>query len=256
MTFSTEELIRLRAELRTVRVKQRELQRLYLNRTFRDSRAREFAHHGFLRRLETLARSVKRVFELIPPEQREPPSDDARKDAEIFIQASMLSTFAAADNLAWIWVTERNVTQADGSPMPERWVGLRRANVVVRDSMPADLRAYLANLDGWFDELEGYRNGLAHRIPLYIPPFVVIAGNEERYRDLEERKTRALYRGELDVYERLSVEQRELQVFKAWMMHSFYEEAKPLVFHPQLLANFNTIEEMGRKILEHLDAQS
>lgn len=254
MTFSAEAVARLRAELQTVPGKQTALQAQYLHRRFRDDRAREFAHHGFVRRLKTLARCIERVFAIIPPEQQEPPERDNRSDAEVYIQASVLSTFAAADNLAWIWVAERNVTQANGNPLPEQWVGLRRANRAVRESMPATLRAYLVGLDRWFDELEGYRHGLAHRVPLYIPPYVVTFANEERHRTLEDGKMRALARGDVAEHERLRAEQTELEVFRAWMMHSFHEEAAPLVFHPQLLANFNTIEEMGRKLLEHLDA--
>jgi hypothetical protein len=62
-----------------------------------------------------------------------------------------------------------------------------------------------------------------------------------------------LLEGDVNEYERLGVEQKALELFRPWMMHSFHEEARPMVFHPQLLANFNTAEEMGRKILEHLD---
>lgn len=36
--------------------------------------------------------------------------------------------------------------------------------------MPAELQAYLAEHDAWFEYLEDYRHALAHRIPLYIPP--------------------------------------------------------------------------------------
>lgn len=254
MTFSAEALNKLQAELRAVPGKQAALQELYLLRPFRDDRAREFAHHGFVRRLKTLARCTERVFAIIPPEQREPPGRDSRNDAEVFIQAAVFSTFGAADNLAWIWVTERDLKQANGNALPEQWVGLRRTNRLVRESMPAVLRDYFAGLDGWFDALEGYRHGLAHRVPLYIPPYVVLAENEERYRTFEADKLRALAQGDLDEVERLRAAQSKLKVFRAWMMHSFHEEARPLVFHPQLLANFNTIEEMGRRLLEHLDA--
>ena len=36
------------------------------------------------------------------------------------------------------------------------------------------------------------------------------------------------------------------------MTHSFTENANRIVFHPQLLADFNTIDELGRKMLEEL----
>lgn len=254
MTFSPEAIVELRAELRTVPGKHAALQQRYLQHQFRNDRAREFAHHGFVRRLKTLARCIDRVFAIIPPEQQGPPDRDSRSDAEVYIQASVLSTFAAADNLAWIWVVERHVAQQDGRPLPEQWVGLRRVNRVVRESMTAALREHLVGLDRWFDELEGYRHGLAHRVPLYIPPHIVTFANRERYSALEDGKTRALAAGDIEEHQRLRAEQARLETFRAWMMHSFHDEARPLVFHPQLLANFNTIEELGRKLLEHLNS--
>jgi len=113
---------------------------------------------------------------------------------------------------------------------------------------------YLAGKDDeWFDVLDDYRHTLAHRIPLYIPPFVVMMDDEAAYTALGERKLKALVSGDVPEHERLATEQKALETFRPWMQHSFHEEARPLVIHPQLLANFNTIEEMGRKLLEELD---
>jgi hypothetical protein len=36
------------------------------------------------------------------------------------------------------------------------------------------------------------------------------------------------------------------------MTHSRTENAHPIAFHPQLLADFNTVDEFGRKMLEEL----
>jgi hypothetical protein len=73
------------------------------------------------------------------------------------------------------------------------------------------------------------------------------------YRDLENRKTDALARGRPEDYDRLSAEQDALGVFRPIMTHSFEERARHVVFHAQLLADFNTIEELGWKMLEELD---
>jgi hypothetical protein len=34
--------------------------------------------------------------------------------------------------------------------------------------------------------------------------------------------------------------------------NSFEENAKPIVFHAQMLANFNTVDELARKMLDEL----
>ena len=228
------------------------MQLAFLNRHFCEARAKEFAHHGFARRLKTLARCIENVFTLIPPDQAEPPENAARYDAEINIQASVFNTFAAADNLARIWIVEKGVTQ-NGRPIQDTWVGLRSNNRAVRDSMSQEFRDYLAGLDPWFNEINNFRHALAHGIPLYIPPFVIKHDNEETYRDLEDSKLRALVSGDLAEHDRLNTEQKKLEVFVPCMQHSFYEDTRPLVFHPQLLANFSTIEQIGYKILEELD---
>ena len=43
---------------------------------------------------------------------------------------------------------------------------------------------------------------------------------------------------------RLAAEQQKLARFLHWIHHSYLEKSKPAVFHPQLLAEFHTIEEL------------
>ena len=249
MYFTDGALVDLRRELATVPGKQSALQKRYLRHAFTHERAKEFAHHGFVRRLKTLSRCIKNVFTLIPPERVKTVDSDTRTDAEINIQASVFSVFAAADNLAWIWVFECGVRRPDGTELPESWVGLRKRNTFIRNALPATLKTSIERFDKWFDVLDDYRHALAHRIPLYIPPYNVDPANAERYGQLEMQKSRALVSGDIGEHERALSEQRKLEFFRPWMQHSFGEKAKPLVFHPQLLANFNTIEELGRLVL-------
>jgi|SRR5208337_2350506 len=129
-------------------------------------------------------------------------------------------------------VLERGVTQADGKPLPDTWVGLRSVNRAVRDSIPQAFRDYLIGLEPWFDRLDNFRHALAHRIPLYIPPYVVKKDDVEAYEALERDKITALFSGHLAEHKRLDAEQKKLIVFMPWMQHSFHEGADPLVFHP------------------------
>jgi hypothetical protein len=119
--------------------------------------------------------------------------------------------------------------------------------------LPQELREYVAGMDDWFDMVDNYRHALAHRIPLYIPPYNVDPANEAACQALEAAKNAALFGGNLEEHERLSAAQQQMEFFRPRMLHSIGEGARPLVFHTQLLANFNTIEEMGRKVLDHLD---
>jgi hypothetical protein len=40
--------------------------------------------------------------------------------------------------------------------------------------------------------------------------------------------------------------------FRPWIQHSFEEKAEPVVFYAQMLADFNTVDEIGRKMLDEL----
>lgn len=250
MYFTEKALQDLKREYETIQPKHAALMQAYLARDYKDARAKEFAQHGFLRRIKSMARSITNVFTLLPPERTSIPSSEERHDAEINIQAFLFNTFAATDNLAWIWVGEKGITKPDGSELPHRQVGLRKQRI--RESFSAAFQAYLQTLDAWFGHLEDFRHALAHRIPLYIPPHMIDPKDEEAYRKLEGGMNAALLRGDLEERERLSAAQKKLAFFRPWMTHSFTEGAKHVVFHSQLLADFNTIDELGRKMLDEL----
>ena len=253
MIFSDEALKELQDEYQTVFCKYQELMNSYLVRNYLNARAQEFARHGFSRRLKTLARCIDRIFEILPPDRIELPTNDELSDAAINIQAFVINVFGCMDNLAWIWVLERDLRRDDGSPIPNSWVGLRQNNDFVCGSLSPEYQTYLEGLNQWNGNLENFRHALAHRIPLYIPPYVVPEAKTEDYLGFEELMTEALRQGDLAEHSRLSDEQNALCEFRPYMTHSFEEEANFVVFHAQLLADFNTIYELGQKMLEELD---
>lgn len=189
----------------------------------------------------------------MPTDQVEKPTSEELSDANINLQAFIFNIFGCLDNLAWIWVAEKNVTNDDGSPISNLRVGLRKKNKLVYGSFSREFQDYLNGLNKWFDCQENFRHALAHRIPLYIPPYRITDDKEDAYQDFECLITDAFNRSDFEEYDRLSTEQDALGEFMPVMTHSFQEGAKIVVVHPQLLTDFNTIEELGRKMLEELD---
>jgi len=137
-------------------------------------------------------------------------------DAEINIQAFLANVYGSIDNLAWIWVFERDLA----GTIPRRHIGLGKDNKRVRMSFSTDLLEYLDGLDEWFDYLSDFRHALAHRIPVYIPPGMVQQKNVDAYNDLTMKMTRALNQLDSYEYERLSLEQNKLLVFQPLIVHS------------------------------------
>jgi len=251
--YSADAITSLRKELATVTPKYVELMLHYTRRTYRTDRGKEFATQGFLRRLGTLRRCIKNIFRYLPPELQGIPSEDDLADTTIALQAFVFNVFGCLDNLTWVWVEERDLKKPDGSPLPRNWVGIGSKCVTVRNSFSQDFRAYLAERQNWFAHLEDYRNALAHRIPLYIPPYCVKPENQARYQELERLITRDALAGNENSEREHRVELETLKFFRPWMKHS-YEENSPIgTIHPQILADFNTINEFAWRMREELD---
>ncbi|MGH6841682.1 MAG: hypothetical protein ACREDV_06255 [Methylocella sp.] len=253
MNFSNEFLDKLKKSHREAARKYQDLAWSYLTRNYRDPQAREYAVQGFSRRLKALARCIDNVFRTLPPDRIDLPSRDEISDATINIQAFVFNVFGSIDNLAWIWVQEKPVRCENGSPIPNNWVGLAKDNRFVRSSLSTEFQQYLKGSDDWFDQLGNFRHALAHRIPLYIPPYVVPQSKLPIYRQLQDRITEAEKQKNFVEANRVRAEQEALGTFKPVMTHSFEEGAEKIWFHPQLVVDFLTVEELGKKMLEELE---
>ena len=252
MAYSSEEdLQRLAIRKMEMHRQFADLREKYITRTYKVERAKEYAQHGLSRRLGTLVRSVDRVFELLPPENGQIPERDVVIDVAISIQSFVMNAFGCLDNLAWIWVHERQIKDDNGKDLDPKKVGLGAR--AVRRSFTNEFRAFLDSRQEWFENLKNFRDSLAHRIPLYIPPFLVRDEDGEEYKRIEVASLEALARGELEEYDRLQAEQMKLGFFRPWMIHSIFEDSPRIIFHPQLLADYVTVDEYARTMLEELD---
>jgi len=253
MPFTDAQVTDLYGHLAEIDGKFRELRERFVLRQFRSAGAREHADHGFARRLGSLVRSIERVFEILPPDRLDIPGKDETEDAALNIQAFVVNAFGCCENLAWIWVLERNIREVDGSAISLGRVGLGPKCRAVRRSFSAEFREYLGTRGDWFDHLKDFRDALAHRIPLYIPPFIVDPEDGERWAALGAEANTALLRGDLDREAALRMEQSTLTHFDPIMIHSLNDGARPIIFHSQLLIDFNTICEIAGEFLLELD---
>ncbi len=68
---------------------------------FQNELAREYAQHGFARRVGTLRRCIQNIFRIIPPGTVKVPSRDRLYDGQIQVQSFIANVFGSVDNLAW-----------------------------------------------------------------------------------------------------------------------------------------------------------
>lgn len=157
------------------------------------------------------------------------------------------------DNLAHIWVSERDVKRADGKVLSPMEIGFGKKYVWVMKSLPAEFRRHLATNEAWLEYLADFRHALSHRIPLYIPPSLVTDDKVEDYRRMDAEIRKAMRRQEFAEVEKLEKAQHKLISFMPVTTHSFGEQAKFVYFHLQMLTDFNMVDEVGVKMLRALD---
>jgi hypothetical protein len=243
MTYTPETLAHLSDESSRVNDKYRALLSEFASFTQTHAASYEYTFQGFMRRLGTLERCIQNVYSLYPPTRSDVPSRETCVDLAINLQSFVFNVFGCLDNLAWIWVTERHLT------VKETQVGFRKD--IIKRSFTDDFQTYLCSLDQWFAYLENYRHALAHRIPLYIAPFVVAPGGDAAsFSALETQKTAAMRQRDFVKYDELDTAQQKLGKFLPAMTHSLYREDRNIVyFHGQLLADWNTVVEIAERFL-------
>jgi hypothetical protein len=250
--FYSEETIRkFPYHVLDVRSKQQAITLSYLYRRYRTEEGRRFASHGYLRRLTMLAEAIEDIHELLPPAQEEVPDSRLTRLVATHLQAFYINVFGCLDNLAWVWVYENRITKHNGQPLHRSEVGLRSANVAVRNSMPDALRQYLDSRENWIGKVTEVRDALAHRIPLYIPPHFVDPENAAEYTEIENKKVEVAVAGDLDKLDAMEKRQQALQYYRPVMVHSAAHGVE-IAFHAQTMNDFLTAHEMGEELLKHL----
>ena len=253
MQYSDEQLAQMYEDYGELTGKKTRLMESYVLRQFRDEHAREYARHGFCRRIQIMAHCIQGVFEMLPPERADVPEDETVRDATVYLQAFVFNTFGSIDNLAHIWVSERQVKKADGTSLARANIGFGKKCKRVMESLPEGFRDFLNEIETWWEYLRSFRDALAHRIPLYIPPSLVTDDNVEEYERKGAEILDAIRRREYAEAEALDNAQNELISFLPVTTHSFEKQSRFVYFHCQMLADFNTVEEIAWRMLRALE---
>lgn len=213
--------------------------------------AREMMQHGVCRRIGDLKHGLERIFEILPP-QEAAPDRMALRDATAFLQAFVINTFGALDNVAWLWRLEGDIRARDGRPLHRSRIGLTPGHMDLRRSLSERTQAYLRGTDPWFGYLEDYRHALAHRIPLYIPPRTLDEAEAAEFRRLGEQV--GVEGWDWGRWGEVLDAQRALGVFEPVATHSFGEGARPVRFHGQMICDFATVIEVAEHVVADLRA--
>jgi len=208
----------------------------------RNERAKEFMKHGVARRLSLLYRCVENIFELFPPDRIEILEHNDRLDVEVNLHAFMINVYGIIENIGLSIAHENNLV---GNLHHPKDINLFER--LFRRLLNPNLCAYLreGTITQWYNNYaKNYRDALAHRIPPYVPPAALNDEQQRRFECLGQEIKHLYEEGDFKRIEVLQDEQERLGRSNPLFVHSFSEEAKPVYLHPQLIADFRTVEEL------------
>jgi hypothetical protein len=249
------ELIRYNAKVRG------ELQDLMLRNvmegeSLRDQGAREYLHRGVGRRLNVIHLSISRIYDLFPPSRQQPLSKATLAEVQVYLHAFVVNLSGVFDCWAWAFVLRHGLLSSIGSP---RDVGMFLQKT--QRLLPTGLQTYVTTepIKSWHEQyLKSFRDALAHRIPLYIPPSAYTADDARRFNELEQEKGEFLRAGNGVEAHRVMDEQEQLGTAALVFMQELTSDpnAKPVLLHPQVNSDAATVVEFGNKFYDHWSTSS
>ena len=272
--YSDESLAELGKALRSIRPSFAIAGDYLLNRFRAEGVAREYINQGLLRRLSTMERCIKQIIGTCPPDTCKLDDPNISIDVAIFLQSFYFNLYGAFENLARVSVEVSDAELSEGEKRRASFL-TKKLNKKVKAALPPALLDYLSTerMSSWREHLNDFRHTLAHRIPLYIPPSSIKPEDEEAYRALGAEQGRLLkectewvltrpishenvFRDneKVDDYHRriaeLEQKQSDLEFFMPVATHSYTEGGRPIGFHGQVVANWNTLLEFLCHFLE------
>jgi hypothetical protein len=214
----------------------------------KNEKAREYLKQGVGRRLKTLTRCINNIFTIFPADRVEHLLPEYLTDVTINLHAFFINIAGLFDNLGWVFVYENDLLgKTEDGKIDKKGVGL--FNRRTQDHLKIELKNYLNSdpIKSWNEDYsKNYRDSLAHRIPLYVPPSVLNKSEENEFKDLEGQIQTLDFWNPADItkYDELCKRQEKLGKASLFFAHSLNEDSRPVYFHAQIIADYLTVEEI------------
>ena len=252
MTYSTENLVEIYEKYREINNTHDKLLLglMSFQQTLKNEKARKYLMRGVGRRLKTLTRCISNIFIIFPPERIQHLPKDELTDIDINLHAFFINIAGIFDNLAWVFTYENDLL----GKIPRSRVGL--FNKETQFFFKTELNGYLNSntIKLWYETYsKSYRDSLAHRIPLYVPPSLLNKDEEKEYQNIEEQIQALDFSKERDTdkHDELRNKRQALGRVSHFFAHSLNEGSRPVYLHAQVLSDFMTVEEVIDKFCKN-----
>ncbi len=214
----------------------------------KNEKAIEYLEQGVGRRIKTARRCFDNLFKIFPPERTRLLQIEELNDIQINLHAFAMNIYGILDNIAWVYMLEQG--RASTTTGDRTSVGL--FNKRTQQHLTESLRNYLnSKLLSWFEEYaKNYRDALAHRIPLYVPPYTVTTKDSAKWQHLGSAIQVAMTKRDIAEVNRLRAEQDSLGTICGAFSHLLSDDARPVILHPQMICDALTVSELIEKVVE------
>ena len=164
-------------------------------------RSIEHLSQGAGRRVGILAHCLTTIFEKFPPGSAAPLERPVLYDVQVAHHAFVVNLYGFFENLAWAFILRHALETKVG--------GRKNIGLFLKSTqrlLPVPIRDYLASptMVAWHnDYLKNYRDALAHRVPLYIPPSAISDTDVAELMSLRERERVAILERNWNVLEEI-----------------------------------------------------
>lgn len=223
-----------------------------------NERAREYLVQGVCRRLNILTRCIHNIFKIFPVEKTDLLPRDDLTDLDINLHAFFINISGILDNLGWVFVYENDLfgSRKEGK-IPKREVGLFNKKTQIH--LKPELNNYLKSeiIETWYTEYsKNYRDALAHRIPLYVPPSALNKEQQEEYMLLKKQLWDFNSSEAISQHDEIRDKLSKLGQACPCFAYSLNEENDPMFLHAQVLVDFVTIKEIIDKFCDYFKQQN
>ena len=189
----------------------------FISENLKNNDAKEYILHGVARRIKTIYKCIENIFNLLPIDECSLYKEDKIADATINLHAFYINIAGLLDNFALvIWLEKKPLEGVENN----KNVGFDKK--CFRKSLSNKFQEYLEKNSLWLEYIKNYRDALAHRIPLYIPPLI----DEKTGKEIQSISIKH------SIFKKEEIKDDENNLF---------------IFHTQLIEDFNKIEEFFYK---------
>ncbi|MGV7222430.1 MAG: hypothetical protein ACQ9MH_12975 [Nitrospinales bacterium] len=213
----------------------------------KNEKAEEYLFHGILRRLGTIKRCIENIYFIFPLDRKTLLEINEQQDIIINLHAFFMNIFGLLDNMAWVVVYEKN----KAGKIKRTKIGLYRNEI--QKLLSSEFKNYINSeeISHWHNSyLKEYRDTLAHRIPLYVPPKFLEPEEQEEEKTLWRKWEDAGKRRNIDEEKKIENKIKEIGVPAPVYTHSLDEDKKLMKLHIQVITDFTTIEKIIDKFCE------